>query len=64
MADKYTIQLSLTSDGLHDYMQIMSKDMVSTNIVLIGKFELQDTRPKPKPTIHELEDILAEQDST
>ena len=42
---KYKITLTKTSDGLQEYMQIISEDQFSTNIVLIGTFDLKDTRP-------------------
>lgn len=46
MSNNYTIQLTKTMDGLQEYVQIMSEDLLSVNIVLIGKFALQDQRQK------------------
>jgi hypothetical protein len=44
-----TIQISKTSDGLHDYMQITSPDQTSLNIVLIvNHINLEDRRPREK----------------
>ena len=41
-----TIVLSQTSDGKKEYLQIMSEDMVSVNIVLVDdSFEIDDKRP-------------------
>jgi hypothetical protein len=41
---KYKLVLSKTSDGRQDYLQIISQDQFSTNIVLIGKFDVKDIR--------------------
>ena len=46
---KYRITVSKTSDGDSDYIQIMSDDFLSVNIVLVGSVDLEDRRPKPKP---------------
>ncbi len=41
------ISVSKTADGTKDYLQIMSDDMFSTNIVLIAdKITINDARPK------------------
>ena len=43
--DKLNVTITETSDGLAEYIQIMSADLVSVNIVLIaGKIEVQDAR--------------------
>ena len=34
--DKLTIQVTKTSDGLQEYVQIMSGDMLTVNVVLIA----------------------------
>jgi hypothetical protein len=47
-AMKYKITITPTADG-REYMQIISADQLSTNIVLIGEFEVQDTRAPKKP---------------
>jgi hypothetical protein len=42
---KLTIQVTKTSDGLRDYVQIMSSDMFSINVVLIANnIEIKDSR--------------------
>ena len=46
---KYKVTITKTADGQQEYMQIIAADQFSTNIVLIGEFELSDTRPVPKP---------------
>lgn len=44
--DKLTITVTKTSTGEHDYVQIMSGDQFSVNVVLIaGSIEIQDHRP-------------------
>lgn len=41
------ITVSKTADGTQDYLQIMSDDQFSTNIVLItDKITIEDARPK------------------
>lgn len=41
------VTLSKTADGEHDYLQILSADLFSTNIVLVADgIEVNDTRPK------------------
>jgi len=45
MTDKLRVTITKTSNGLADYIQIMSVDTVSVNVVLIaGKIEVQDNR--------------------
>lgn len=45
MTDKLRVTITKTSDGLADYIQIMSADTMSVNVVLIaGKIEVQDNR--------------------
>jgi len=45
MTDKLTIQVTKTADGLQDYVQIMSADFLSVNIVLVAaEIEVQDDR--------------------
>jgi len=42
---KLSVQISKTSRGDQDYMQIMSDDLMSVNIVLIAdRIEVNDTR--------------------
>jgi hypothetical protein len=43
---KYKITITPTADKKQQYVQIISADQFSTNIVLIGEFELLDTRPQ------------------
>jgi hypothetical protein len=41
------VTISKTSDGKSDYMQIISADVISVNIVLVSeKIEVEDARPK------------------
>ena len=40
----YQITLSKTANGLQEYLQVISSDGFAVNIVLIGKFQLKDTR--------------------
>lgn len=45
MNEELTITISKTANGKSDYVQIMSKDQFSINIVLIaGKITVEDTR--------------------
>lgn len=45
MTQKLEVTISKTRDGLGDYMQIMSEDFTSINIVLIaGKIDVHDVR--------------------
>ena len=41
---KYKVAITKTADGVQDYMQIISDDQFSTNIVLIGFFDVWDSR--------------------
>ena len=44
--DKLTIQVTKTADGSGEYVQIMSGDMMTVNVVLIaGSIEIKDDRP-------------------
>ena len=46
---KLTISLSRTSDGQHDYLQILSGDQFALNIVLVAKsIDIVDQRPPKK----------------
>ncbi len=45
MTDKLTITVTKTADGKSEYVQIMSEDYLSVNVVLIAKeIEIQDGR--------------------
>lgn len=46
---KYTVTISPTAQGDATYLQIMSSDLTSVNVVLIGEFEIRDTRGPIKP---------------
>lgn len=47
---KLTLQLAPTATGQGTYLQIMSDDMVSLNIVLVvDEVEIRDDRPTPDP---------------
>lgn len=49
MTNTLHITISKTRQGNQDYLQIMSDDLVSVNIVLIAnKIEVQDARKKGK----------------
>jgi len=41
---KYKVTITKTSDGHQEYMQVISQDQFSTNIVLIGEFDVKDAR--------------------
>ena len=46
METKLNVTISKTSDGESDYLQIMSPDMLSINIVLVAtEIVVSDTRP-------------------
>ena len=42
--NSYKITLSKTANGQQEYLQIISADGFAVNVVLVGKFELHDTR--------------------
>ncbi len=45
--DQLTITVSKTADGSDDYVQIMSGDQFTINVVLIAaEVEVNDSRPK------------------
>ena len=45
MTDKLTVQITKTTDGKSEYLQVMSGDMMTINIVLIAdKIEVRDDR--------------------
>jgi len=47
--EKINVNISKTSNGLHDYLQIMSADMITINIVLIAEeIKVIDRRPQKK----------------
>ena len=42
---KLTITVTKAADGIHEYVQIMSEDFVTVNIVLVvDKIEIEDSR--------------------
>lgn len=44
------VTVTKTANGLQEYIQIMSDDMVSVNIVLIAdRIAVDDARPDPNP---------------
>ncbi len=44
-----TVTISLTADGQHQYMQIISADQFSLNLVLISQnITIRDCRQEPK----------------
>ena len=48
--EKLRITVTKTSDGLQEYVQIMSSDQFTVNVVLIaGQIEKIDARVKPAP---------------
>ena len=47
LLDKVTIQVSRTADGKGQYLQVMSGDMVSVNVVIVAnEFVIRDDRTK------------------
>jgi hypothetical protein len=47
---KLKLTVTKTSDGANEYVQIMSADQFSVNIVLIAEhIEILDARPAPAP---------------
>ena len=47
LRDKVTIQVSRSADGTGQYLQVMSGDMVSLNVVIVAKeFVIRDDRKK------------------
>jgi hypothetical protein len=47
--DKLTIRITKTADGQYDYVQIMSGDVFSVNVVLIAThIDVLDQRPPKK----------------
>ncbi len=46
MIEKLTIQVTKTADGLAEYVQVMSSDLLTVNVVLIAdQIEILDGRP-------------------
>jgi len=46
IAGKISVTITKTSDGQGDYVQLMSDDMLSVNVVLVAReIVLKDTRP-------------------
>jgi hypothetical protein len=46
---RLTVQITRTSDGKQDYIQIMSQDMVSVNVVFVAdQIKLRDDREPPR----------------
>ncbi len=44
---KLNVTVTKTANGLQDYIQVMSADLISVNIVLIAdKIEVHDYRPE------------------
>ncbi len=55
---KINVTVSKASDGRQDYIQLMSDDMISVNIVLVADdVVMQDARPR-KPQASEAERVL------
>lgn len=49
MHDKLTITVTKTADGVRDYLQIMSADMLSLNVVLVAdQIVVEDHRKEEK----------------
>jgi hypothetical protein len=44
---KYSIEISKTAQGDQEYLQILSEDSFSVNVVLLGQFDLRDSRREP-----------------
>lgn len=44
---KLNVTVTKTSDGSREYIQIMSDDMITVNVVLVAdEIEVKDARPK------------------
>lgn len=48
---KYAIEISPTAQGDQEYLQILSEDGFSVNVVLLGSFKVRDTRRGINPVI-------------
>ena len=49
---KLAIVISKARDGVNDYVQIMSSDFMSVNVVLVaGAIEVEDGRPASKKKV-------------
>ena len=50
--DELRIQVTKTSDGLRDYVQVMSADQLTINVVMLADKvvirDLRDEQPKPR----------------
>ena len=47
--DKLKVTVTKTSDGKREYIQIMSADQVSVNVVFVAEdIEVEDHREKPE----------------
>mgnify|MGYP001470726790 CR=1 FL=1 len=47
--DRLSIRVTKTANGQHEYVQIMSGDNFTVNVVLIAHtIEIEDSRPKQK----------------
>ena len=54
MTDLLTITVSKTANGLKDYVQVMSGDAVSVNVVLIAdRIKIIDSRSAPNDVPHD-----------
>ena len=47
---KYKIVLSNTTNGLSEYLQVISEDGFEVNVVLIGEFTIYDSRDDTEAT--------------
>lgn len=55
--DELRIQVTKTSDGLRDYVQVMSADQLTINLVLLADkvvvSDLRDEQPKPRKKVRQ-----------
>ena len=56
MIDKLNITITKTADGLCDYVQLMSDDTMSINVVVVAlKIEVRDTRAADTKPLKQLQ---------
>lgn len=61
MLDEIQVEITKTSDGLHDYIQIRSPAAIPVNIVLVaGRIVVSDRRPAPSLSIAAMNRLASE----
>lgn len=54
MIDRLNVTITKTADGKADYIQLMSKDMISVNVVIVAEeISFEDWREKVKFKKHD-----------